>query len=332
MTDTAWTCLDRNSSILASMPPYLVGASPYLPTDWVNNPDPDMYTSWDEFTKQLFWDFQLGEAFVLATAFYANGYPARFHVAPPWTVNVEFKGDGRRHYTIGDVDVTGEILHVRYQSTVADARGHGPLEAGSLRVVAASALARYASNLAAGGAVPNAVLVHPANLTAKQSAELQAAWVTARSSAMGLPAVLSGGIDFRVLSFSPRDMAFLELAQFNESRIAVLLGVPPVLVGLPSGGDSMTYTNVNMLFEYYWRSGLRPMASAVMSALSAWLLPRGTTVEVNRDEFVRPGPLEQAQTFQILIGAGIMSAEQAAEVLRLNMTSATPTVSEGVLQ
>ena len=30
----------------------------------------------------------------------------------------------------------------------------------------------------------------------------------------------------------------LEIAQFTEARIAVLLGVPPFLVGLPSGGST----------------------------------------------------------------------------------------------
>jgi PAS domain-containing protein len=49
-----------------------------------------------------------------------------------------------------------------------------------------------------------------------------------------------------------------------------------------------------------WRGGLRPMAHAVMSALSEWLLPRGTRVELNRDEYVQPGPYERAQTAQIL--------------------------------
>ena len=38
-----------------------------------------------------------GEAFVLATARYATGWPARFHVVPPWTVEVDM-GDGRRRY------------------------------------------------------------------------------------------------------------------------------------------------------------------------------------------------------------------------------------------
>ena len=100
----------------------------------------------------------------------------------------------------------------------------------------------------------------------------------------------------RRCSCRPSDMALVELAQLNESRIAVLLGVPPFLVGLPSGGDSMTYSNVTSLFDYHWRAGLRPKAHAVMAALSAWLLPRGTTIEVNRDEYVQPGPYERAQT------------------------------------
>ena len=39
-----------------------------------------------------------------------------------------------------------------------------------------------------------------------------------------------------------------------------------------------------------------------MPALSGWLLPRGTTIELNRDEYVKPGPLERAQTDQILFG------------------------------
>ena len=83
------------------------------------------------------------------------------------------------------------------------------------------------------------------------------------------------------------------------SRIAVLLGVPPFLLGLPSGGDSMTYSNVTSLFDYHWRAGLKPKADRVMASLAGWLTPQGhRALEVNRsDEYVRPGPLEQAQTW-----------------------------------
>src|SRR4029077_3081082 len=139
-------------------------------------------------------------------------------------------------------------------------------------------------------------------LTADQSALLQAQWVQARLSSIGEPAVLSGGVTWKPTQLNPKDMALLELSQFNESRIANLLGVPTFLVGLPSGGDSMTYSNVTALFDYHWRASLRPKAQAVMSGLSGWALPRGTRAELNRDEYVSPGPLERAQTAAILNG------------------------------
>jgi len=322
LTDTAWTCLDSNTSILSTMPPYLVNASPSLNADWLNNPDPGLYSSWEEFAKQLFWDYQGGgEVFVLATAWYASSYPARFHVVPPWMVNVELDG-ARRKYFIGSLDVTEEILHVRYTSRVGQARGLGPLEVGAPRLVAAEALARYATQVVGG--IPNSVLVHPQRLTKAQATDLQMQWIEARMSTLGLPAVLSGGVDFKTLSYSPADLALVDLANWNEARIAVLLGVPPFCVALPSGGDPMTYSNVSSLFDYRWRAGLRPMAETVMSALSFWALPRGTEVELNRDEFVRPGPLERAQTAEIWNRIGALDVAEIRQQERFGISAGIP--------
>ena len=338
LTDTAWLCLDLNSSLLATMPPYLVGASPSLPADWLNNPDPDIYQSWHGFARQLFWDYQCGEVFVVATAYYANGYPARFHVVPPWMVNSEVGAGGQLTHRIGSLDVTADMLHIPYKIDVGEAHGHGPLEVGAGRLVAANAMARYATNVAAAGGVPNAVLTHPQNLNRTQAQDLQAAWVEARMSSMGLPAVLSGGIDFKTLSFSPKDAALIELAQFNESRIAVLLGVPPFLVGLPSGGDPMTYANTQWVFVYHWRAGLSPKANAVMGALSSWLLPRGTTIELNRDEYVKAELLERAQTWAMLNGITdsegnpVLTVAEIRELERFSKAAPSSTLTSGVLQ
>lgn len=333
LTDTAWACLDSNASIFATMPPYLVGAAPSLTADWLTNPDPDLYTSWEEYAKAMLWDYQaLGEVYVLATARYSTGWPARFHVVPPWMVDAEVAPSGRRRYFIGRVEVTADMLHVRYTSRVGDARGHGPLEVGAPRLVAGAALARYATSVASSGGIPNSVLTHPARLDPEQARELQNQWVNARMSSLGLPAVLSGGVDFKPLQMDPAKMALVELAGWNEARIAVLLGVPPFCVALPSGGDPMTYTNVSQLFDYRWRSGLRPMAQALMAALSFWALPRGTVVEVNRDDFIRPPALEVAQVHQIYAGLGVLSPEQIAEAERFSVAAPSEALSSGMLQ
>ena len=335
LTDTAWACLDLNSNVLSTMPPYLVGEP--VPADWLTNPDPDEYTSWNAFAKELFWEFQLGEAFVLATAYYDDGRPARFHVVPQWMVNVEMTSAGRR-YSIGSLDVTADLLHVAYKMQTGEARGHGPLEVGSMRAVAARALTRYGSNLATSGAVPNAVLSHPGNLTAEQANDLKAQWLEARLSSMGLPAVLSGGVTFEALQLSPAEMGLLDLSKWNESRLAVLLGVPPHLVGLPSGGDPMTYTNTNWLFVFHWRSSLSPKASAVMRALSAWLLPDGTGVELNRDEYTKPELKERAETWAILnairdeTGRPVLTVDEIRELERYANAAPSATLTSGVLQ
>jgi HK97 family phage portal protein len=304
LTDTAWVCVDLNSSILSTMPPYLVGAAPSIDASWLLNPDPDLTSSWDEFAKQLFWDYQAaGEAFVYVTARYSSGWPARFHCLPPWSVEVELGRDGMREYKIGDIPVNGspggDLLHIRYQSTVDDARGHGPLEAGSTALVAANVLARYGATVIS--AIPPAVLEHPEKLAPDQAAKLKADWIAARQSGIGEPAVLTGGIKWTPASMTPRDMALVELSQLNEARVAVMLGVPPAILGLPTG-DSMTYANVTTFADHHWRMGLRPKADAVTSALSEFLLPRGTTLELNKDAYVEPEPLQRAQTAQIYAG------------------------------
>lgn len=339
LADTAWMCIDWNSSLLSTMPPYLVDAAPTLDADWMTNPNPDVYTSWEEFAKQLFWDYQAaGEAFVITDARYSTGWPSRFHVVPPWFVSITVE-DGIRHYSISGQDVTADMLHVRYTSTVSqDGHGHGPLEAGGARLVAAAVLAEYATKLIGGGGIPSSVLEHPEELTADQAELLQAQWVNARLSSIGEPAVLSGGVTWKATQMNPKDLALLEISRWTETRICYLLKVPGELVGLATEGDRLTYKNINGLYDAHWRAGLRPMAQSVMAALSYWALPRGTTVEVNRDAYVQPDPLERAQTAQILNaivdkqGNPVLTVEEIRTAERLDDKSPDQADVSGVLK
>jgi len=338
LTDTAWMCVDFNAQQLSAMPPYLKNGASTLNADWLNNPDPDQYTSWEEFAHTLFWDYQaVGEAFVLATSRYSTGWPARFHVVPPWWVSVEIE-DGLRRYEMGGMDVTEDILHVRYKSQVGFAHGIGPLEAGRYRMVAAQMLLQYGTKLAAGGGIPSGVLQHPLELTPDQAASVQAQWVQSRLSQIGEPAVLTGGLTWTPTQINPSEMALTSLLDREEGRIAHLLGVPSELVGIPTSTDPMTYKNVTMWFDMHWRSGLRPKAQHVMAALSGWALPRGTSVELNRDEYVAAEPLERAQTAQILnsivdpkTGQPALTVQEIRDAERLD--NSTPSdVASGVLR
>jgi HK97 family phage portal protein len=276
-----------------------------------------VYNAWTDFAKELFWCYQaVGEVFLLDTARFADtGYPMRYFMLNPAFVNID-RVNGRPVYTLAGNDITADVLHIKYASWPGDLHGHGPLEAAGARLLAAEVLTRYATELAARGGIPWAVLKYPRRASRTQMAQMQLDWLNARRSAMGAPAVLADGVELEVVSNSPKDMALAEMSRFNDSRICVMLGVPPFLMALPSG-DSMTYSNVSSLFDYHWRAGLRPKAADVTANLSGWLLPRGTTLELDRDEYVRPGELERAQTYEILTRIGAMTADDVRREERI---------------
>jgi HK97 family phage portal protein len=336
LVDVAWSCLDKNASALSTMPVYRTRAGQVIkPSSWMTNPDPLVYSSWHEFAKQLFWDYWLGEAYVMRMVEGSDGYPMRFRVMPPWTIHAEMKG-GIREYRIGDStgpDVTNDILHIRYKSVSSDAHGVGPLESAGGRMLTAGLIAKYVREFAETGGVPLRTIETEADLSPEDAHDLQEQYMASRvQNAVAPPVFDNGGKLIDHAAVSPKDATMLELAQFTESRIAVLLGVPPFLVALPSGGDSMTYANVSALFDFHDRQTLRPAASHVMGALSYWALPLGQAAELNRDEYSRPSFNERADAWVKLVTAQIVTPEQvqAAERFQGVAPMAALTSSQGV--
>ena len=331
VVDAAWAAIDLNSSVLSSMPVYRLRRGVVAPSpQWMSNPDPTIYSSWQEFAKQLFWDYHLGEAFVLPMAHGADGAPTNFRVVPPWLISVEMRG-GRRDYRLGSTDVTGEILHIRYASTTDNARGIGPLDVAGARQVAIRLLQRYADNLSETGGTPMYWLGLQRNITESEGKDLLDRWIESRAKYAGHPAIVSGGATLnQTKSMNAEDVALLELTHFNEARIAILLGVPPFLLGLASGGGgSITYSNVESLFDFHDRSSLRPKANAVMAALGQWALPGNEAVELNRDDYTRPGLVDRARAYEIMIRSGVMKPEEARAMERLYGAAAATQLSGG---
>lgn len=325
LVDTAWACLDLNASVLSTMPVYKTqGGRVVQPESWMTNPDPRIYGSWSEFAKELFWEYQLGEAFVMATDYFSTGYPMFMRVIPSCLVKVKISGATRR-YWLGSTEITGDVLCIPYKRALTAERGTGPLDNAGARLTAAGVLARYVADLVSSPP-PYMTLETDQLLNAAEAQEVLDQWITSRTTNRGHPAVLDGGVTLNTHQMNPKDMALLELAQFNESRIAVLLGVPPFLVGLPSGGDSMTYSNVSSLFDFHDRASLRPKATAVMAALSNWALPRGQTVELDREEYSRPALPERATAYKTLVEAGAITGDEIRGLERqLYATSAPDT-------
>lgn len=325
LVDIAWTCIDRSATVLSAMPVYRTNRRGQVmePTSWMTNPDPMIYNSWAEFAKQVFRDFLMGEVFVLPVAFGADGYPLTFRVVPPHLMHVEMRG-GIRRYWLGGMagfDVTDDILHIRYDSSTDSPRGKGPLEVAGGRRITAGLIETYTRQVVSNGGMPLYTLETDTELTEDEAQDLLNQWVTSRRANFGHPPVLDHGVKLNAQTgTSPKDMALIEIAQFTESRICVLLGTPPFIMGLPTG-DSMTYSNVSQVFDQHDRLSLRPMAAHVMGALSAWALPSTQRVELNTDEYSRPDFATRVDAYVQLVGAKIMSADEVRMAERLQGTA-----------
>jgi phage portal protein BeeE len=192
------------------------------------------------------------------------------------------------------------------------------LESGRARLVQLSVLARYAAEIT-DGAIPKYVLETDQLLTPPQARDLLEQWWASRMMNLGeawKPAVLSGGVTAKPLQLTPQEMSLSEQTGYNEARIAVLLGVPPFLLGLPTN-ESMTYSNVSQVFDFHDRRYLKTAATRVMSALSGWALPRGQSVELNRDEYSRPALGERAEAYTKLAALGVLSSQEIRVMERL---------------
>ena len=86
----------------------------------------------------------------------------------------------------------------------------------------------------------------------------------------GRPLLLEGGLDWKAMSLSPKDMDFLEAKHAAAREIALAFGVPPMLLGIP--GDN-TYANYQEANRALWRQTVIPLAARIASALAQWLSP-----------------------------------------------------------
>ena len=75
------------------------------------------------------------------------------------------------------------------------------------------------------------------------------------------------------MSLSPKDMDFIEAKHVAAREIALALGVPPMLLGIP--GDN-TYANYQEANRTFWRQTVLPLVNRTAMALSAWLAPAYT--------------------------------------------------------
>jgi HK97 family phage portal protein len=216
--------------------------------------------------------------------------PDRMKVVPGvdgWPEAWEYGFAGRTvHFTGEAVPGVRPILHMRLFDPVDDHYGLSPLAAAATAIDIHNTAARWNKALLDNSARPSGALVYTSrdgNLTHEQydrlKAELEQGFQGAAHA--GRPLLLEGGLDWKSMSLSPKDMDFLEAKNAAAREIALAVGVPPQLLGIP--GDS-TFSNYQEANRAFWRHTVLPLVDRTARALSAWLAPAyGGDLELRPD-------------------------------------------------
>jgi len=205
--------------------------------------------------------------------------PDRMQVVPGadgWAEAYEYRVGGRAVRFEQAATAVPPILHLTFFHPLDDHYGLAPIEAAAIAVDTHNAAARWNKALLDNAARPSGALVYSgpegAVLSDNQFERLKQELTDTYQGAVnaGRPLLLEGGLDWKAMSLSPKDMDFME-AKHNAAReIALAFGVPPMLLGIP--GDN-TYANYQEANRVFWRQCVLPLATRVGNAIAQWLSP-----------------------------------------------------------
>ncbi len=225
-----------------------------------------------------------GNAYVEAVAL--EGRVRELYALRPDRIRLVPGADGwpeRYDYTVGGRTVTfmqdgtpPPILHLAAFHPLDDHYGLSSLEAAATAVDLHNAAARWNKALLDNAARPSGAMVYAGkeggtlSQAQYERLEQQLEAKFQGSANAGRPMLLEGGLDWKPMSLSPKDMDFLEAKHAAAREIALAFGVPPMLLGIP--GDN-TYANYQEANRVLFRGCVLPLANRIGAALASWLAP-----------------------------------------------------------
>ena len=202
--------------------------------------------------------------------------PDRMKLVPGedgWPEFYEYSVAGRQMRFHQAIEGQKPILHMSLFNPLNDHYGMSPLEAAAFSLDIHNAAGGWNKALLDNAARPSGALVYgakDASLSVEQFDRLKAELESSHQGAMnaGRPMLLEGGLDWKPMGYSPRDMDFIEAKWVAAREIALALGVPPMLLGIP--GDN-TYSNYQEANRTFWRQTVLPLVNRTSGALCNWL-------------------------------------------------------------
>ncbi|UFS73248.1 phage portal protein [Tardiphaga sp. 37S4] len=218
--------------------------------------------------------------------------PDRMKVVPGsdgWAEAYDYSVGGRSVRFDQQASGVPPILHLTFFHPLDDHYGLAPIDAAATALDTHNASSKWNKALLDNAARPSGALVYAGPegsvLSEPQfdrlKRELEGNYQGAANA--GRPLLLEGGLDWKAMSLTPKDMDFLEAKHTAAREIALAFGVPPMLLGIP--GDN-TFANFQEANRVFFRQTVLPLAARTGNALAQWLAPAfgdGIRIDIDTD-------------------------------------------------
>jgi HK97 family phage portal protein len=180
-----------------------------------------------------------------------------------------------------DIDVKAgkiPVLHIKDYHPTNDWRAMSAIDPAAFSIDVHTAALRWNKALLDNAAQPSGALQYepPAGVDAhltdeqfeRQKRELEESFTGPQNA--GRPLLLEGYMRWVQMSLSPKDMDFENCKNSSAREIALCMGVPALLLGIPGDNTFANYTEANKAF---YRQTVIPLVSQWCRAMTWWLGP-----------------------------------------------------------
>ena len=209
-----------------------------------------------------------------------------------------------------------DILHIKTFNPLDDWYGLSPLEPAQYSIEQHNECIKWNKSLLENGARPCGALIVKQNMTDEVYNRLKMDMDDNFKSSenAGKYMILEGGVDWKEMGVSPKDMDYIETKNSSARDIAMAFGIQPQLLGIK--GDA-TYNNIKEARLIFWEDTVLPITKLFLNSISKWLSQsNGRQIEIEPDlDTIQSLAEKRQKTWETMNNSDFVSDEEKRESL-----------------
>lgn len=187
--------------------------------------------------------------------------------------------------------VIDEIIHFKRFNPINRYRGIGTVQAAALAVDIDTFSAQWNKNFFYNAAIPSAVLETEGQITEEQYNRIKAKWDVSHRGLENAHklAILQGGLKFKPMNLSQRDMEFLEQRRFSRDEILGIFRVSKSVLGIT---EDVNRANAEASEFIFAKRVIKPRMQFITDRLNEFYIPLFRE-DQTKLEFVFTDPVPQ---------------------------------------